>query len=121
MSKNGKSGWLVLKGDWGGQIYLTVPAKLVGRGADIATLLRELDAAAWSCNEGDGASYYYAKDGRSTLLAKLFKRVGRSDLSRKNWVIGGMGGGYLTDGLWLHEEFSDTHWTARARELLKLK
>lgn len=90
-SKNGT--WLVFEGDWGGQMYLTVPVALV-RNVDAKkfhALLKTLDAAAWSCNDGMGRSYYPYTPAE----------VG-SDVS--DGVPGGMGGGKLLDGLWLHPE-----------------
>lgn len=77
----------VLQGDFGGQVYLTVP--VVGTDKrNIETLLSELDAIAWSVNEGDGAS-------KSTC-----------DYKRCKEVSGGMGGGMMVIGaVWMHEEF----------------
>lgn len=98
--------WLVLQGDYGGQIYLTVPKSLVGANADARTLLAELDAKAWDCNEGEGASVYL------------------HTATKNNGVSGGMGGGELTNELWLHDEFladATTDWVARARELLDMQ
>lgn len=98
--------WLVLEGDYGGQIYLTVPKSLVGENADTKTLLAELDAKAWDCNEGEGASVYL------------------HTATKNNGVSGGMGGGELTSYLWLHEEFtsdSSTDWLAHARKLLDMQ
>jgi hypothetical protein len=81
--------FLVLRGDWGGQIYLTVPAKLLGDNAQPLELLQKLDEAAWDCNEGEGASM--------SLQPHKNLRLG---------VFGGMGGGQLlADGVWLHEKF----------------
>ncbi len=77
----------VLQGDYGGQIYLTVPVIGTGR-QNIDTLLSELDAIAWPDNEGDGAS-------RITGDNKRYKDVS-----------GGMGGGRMVYGaVWMHEEF----------------
>lgn len=123
--------WLVLEGDWGGQIYLTVPWHLVGENAKIGNLLTRLDKLCWPYNKGDGASAYLI-DGVT---------VG---------VCGGMGGGGLNeDGLWLHpallgesefvgehaalqqvvdelrgatcEQVKSMQWDAVARELLDMQ
>lgn len=81
----GPKRWLVLEGDWGGQIYLTVPWHLVGKGANIISLLAQLDRLAWPSNEHDGVNVYLTDE--------------------MHGVSGGMGGGKLEDGLWLHPEF----------------
>ncbi|MFH1430356.1 MAG: hypothetical protein ABIG71_02410 [Candidatus Uhrbacteria bacterium] len=126
--------YLVLDGDWGGQIFLTCPVELIpgltydtvdgnpfvtgGSTDQIWKLLEELDRFAWPSNEGDGAAMHLemADEGEG--------------------VSGGMGGGETTDGLWLHREFEGTgdatlyatgggrarpelgQWRARAMELL---
>ena len=96
--------WLVLEGDWGGQVYLTIPWNLVRPFAEITGLLKEMDGIAWPGDENRGASahlYLPSEHGRT------------SDAG----VSGGMGGGILTDDLWLHNEFDET-MRNRARELL---
>ena len=88
--------WLVLEGDYGGQIYLTLPWRLVRKGAKIARLLCELDQFAWECNGGDGTDVHVV-DGDC------------------NWLDVDM----LKDGLWVHPEFEPRH-VERARKLLGL-
>lgn len=156
--------WLVMEGDWGGQIYLTCPLNLlrprpevvaldtseerdpsremIERAALLAAgvppdevgamcwrpdsvlmmfsdkgyraLLHELDQAGWACNEGEGGGMYLHE---VSAIAPLFG------------VSGGMGGGALTEGLWLHDKFTTgldigpkpedpTYWPRRAAELL---
>jgi hypothetical protein len=85
--------WLVLEGDWGGQIYLTIPWRLVGHDALVGALLHWLDWLAWECNEGDGAR------------ASLYDPTRHGD-DPEEGIDGGMGGGELRDGLWLHDEFA---------------
>jgi len=46
-----------------------------------------LDNIAWSCNEGEGAGFY-------------FERMRSGD-----GIIGGMGGGATGDDLWVNNEF----------------
>ena len=78
-------GAAVLEGDWGGQIFATCPARLVE--CDHDALLRvtlDLDSVLWG--EPDGASVRYE-----------VRAVGSS-------VPGGMGGGELVEGVWVHEE-----------------
>ncbi len=98
--------WLVLEGDWGGQIYVTVPWRLVVADARVDLLLSELDRIAWSCNDGAGC------------FSHLYDPRLCGDLP-VDGVSGGMGGGALEDGLWLHGEFGNA-CRARATELLHL-
>ena len=104
LRKNAKRIWLVLEGDHGGQIYLTVRLDKLGDGALFASLLKKLDTAAWPENDlGDSWDLYL------------------TDHPRRG-VEGGMGGGRLRDGVWLHEEFHrDKKWRKMVREELKLK
>ncbi len=118
--------WLVMSGDWGGQIYLTVPLKFVGPKAKILELLKEMDEFAWSCNEGRGGDVgiYSPSDPRAIAKGII--------CNRRDGFMGGMGGGYLVFGLWIHREFrrctscgdeceKRTDWVFRATELLDLK
>ena len=63
--------YIVLEGDWGGQIYLTAPEHLVDRSKE-KELLRAMDRIAWACNEGDGAQVSVVDDatamGSVTLI-----------------------------------------------------
>ena len=112
--------WLVLEGDYGGQIYLSVPLQCVARNARIGQLLREMDTLAWRCNSHYGAS---ARLVRSRSIAELERDCGefaREDVAtafgHESWnsfvaenrmfISGGMGGGRLSEKqLWLHDEF----------------
>ncbi len=83
-----EDGVAILQGDWGGQIYAVIPARLIRCSpATLQRLLLDLDTAAWSCNENEGASIYYER-----------KPAGAG-------VGGGMGGGKSTGALWVHPEF----------------
>jgi hypothetical protein len=95
--------WLVMTGDCGGQVYLTVPWKLVGPEPELDRLLIRLDVAAWGAgNDNDMFAHYLLMPDNSDHV-----------------VDGGMGGGELTKSLWLHEEFrGDFEWTKLACELL---
>ena len=100
--------YLVLEGDWGGQIYLTVPFSKVGLNAKLGELLQMLDKAAWSCNDEEGA-------GIALYPVKNLRRG----------VFGGMGGGELTSSVWLHpdedfDQFRSDGMTA-IRQLLDLR
>lgn len=77
---------VIFEGDWSGQIYLTCPMKYVHCSEDILlNLLVTLDDYDWHCNGGDG---------RGILFEVLPFGAG---------VPGGMGGGAIVDGLWIHE------------------
>ncbi len=93
---------LVLEGDWGGQIYLTVPWTLVGEDPQIAELHQILDEIAWACNGGEGMHMYFVD-------------------SREEDVAGGMGGGLLCETVWMHPKFAGNAVVeAEVRALLKL-
>lgn len=80
-------GTVVMKGDYGGQIYLTCPMKYVKcRERILHELLYEIDELEWSCNQGFGVEIKYrrAKSG--------------------DGVSGGIGGGLVEDGLWIHPD-----------------
>jgi hypothetical protein len=81
--------WILMEGDWGGQVYLTIPLRLVTASPSaVMEVLKLIDSIAWDCNEGEGAEVYLKR-------AECGKCIG-----------GGMGGGIFYDRLWLHPEFS---------------
>ena len=83
-------GVAILQGDWGGQIYAVIPARMICCSIDtLQRLLLDLDTEAWSCNENEGASIYYERKPAGTGVA------------------GGMGGGASTGELWIHPEFDE--------------
>ena len=53
---NGEKRWLVFGGDWGGQVFATVPFELVADVSepDIDAFLKACDEIAWPSNEGEG-------------------------------------------------------------------
>lgn len=78
-------GAAILEGDWGGQIFATCPARLVECSHDaLMRLTLDLDSVLWG--EPDGASVRYE-----------VRSVGSP-------VPGGMGGGEIVEGVWVHEE-----------------
>jgi hypothetical protein len=81
---------LIMEGDWGGQIYLTCPVRLVHCSEEaLENLLTDLDDIAWDCNEGKGTGIYY--------------EVRKPD----EWLSAGMGGGFVSDTLWVYPEFDN--------------
>src|SRR4051812_18841606 len=94
-------GAVVLEGDWGGQIYVTAPAKAVlCDETALDLLLRDLDAIAWPGNDHDGARVFYERAA-----------VGKG-------VAGGMGGGVVLPGVWVHDEFEQLGLGDAIREVI---
>lgn len=114
--------WLVLEGDWGGSIFLTIPWELIGPKANIGKLLRELDQAVWGdCNEGEGGSIHITSPEFNRQLNKEISEESDTPLdyvyTPLDYVFGGMGGGkMLPKAIWLLEEIQDK--MPRAKELL---
>jgi hypothetical protein len=78
-------GCVVLEGDDGGQIYAVFPAHEVLCGQPtLETLLRDLDSICWPGNDLDSACVFFEAQPLGTP------------------VIGGMGGGIVQDGGWIH-------------------
>jgi hypothetical protein len=74
---------VVMEGDSGGTIYLTCPARLVACDESaLHELLVELDSHKWKDMEGAAVLYERAPVGSG--------------------ISGGMGGGIVIDGVWLH-------------------
>ena len=89
-AKQVSNGMAVLVGDFGGQIYLTCPMKHIKCDEKtLEKLLREIDSFEWDCNEGDGICVTYMRG------------------NPKDYVSGGMGGGLVEDGLWIHPDIAD--------------
>ena len=75
---------MILEGDYGGQIYLTCPMKYVKCSENtILGLLESIDKIEWDDSEGTGVFFEIVPIGQG--------------------VAGGMGGGAVIDGIWLHE------------------
>jgi hypothetical protein len=74
---------VIFEGDDGGTIYLTIPVREVACGeATLRQLLFDIDAMCWSDTRGARVVYEVVPVGAA--------------------VAGGMGGGQVIDGLWLH-------------------
>ena len=86
-AKSDPNTYVVMEGDWGGQIYLTCPVKYVICDQDmLIKILKKLDHMCWECNEGEGAAIRY------------------ETFDQGEGISGGMGGGIAIDGLWIHPE-----------------
>jgi len=103
-AKSYVDGVVVLEGDYGGQIYVVCPASLVCCGQEaLEKLLRDLDGIAWACNADypRSAGVFYER------------------LPVGSGVDGGMGGGLVIDGVWVHEELSDPRLKSRICEVIE--
>ena len=85
----GSQNYLVLEGDYGGQIYVVIPKSLILCNNDVINiLLYTLDDFAWENDED--ANFYFR------------------DFYPGDVVPGGMGGGMALDKeIWVHKEFSE--------------
>jgi len=94
-------GVVILEGDDGGQISLTCPSSQVRCSeATLQQLLKDIDAREW--NDLSGARLFYERMPVSATVA------------------GGMGGGKVTDGVWVHDRLAeDQALTARITEVIK--
>jgi hypothetical protein len=73
----------VMEGDYGGQIYFVCPVRHIRCDAEtLSRLLTDLDALGWDDPDGAGLYFEFALPGAS--------------------IAGGMGGGTVSDGVWLH-------------------
>jgi hypothetical protein len=93
-AKKHVDGAVVLEGDWGGTVYATCPVKYINATHDeIVALCQDLEKTFWGCNvtetdQGGWGVYYEVKKPGSG-------------------VWGGMGGGCVLDGLWVHDDLDD--------------
>jgi len=84
-AKKYKEAYLIMEGDYGGQIYLTIPVeKIQCSEKNLFDLLNYLDDLSWKYSEG--AKLFYEKIKEKTIVA------------------GGMGGGVITSDLWVHSD-----------------
>jgi hypothetical protein len=80
---------VVMQGGSGAQIYLTVPVKYVSCDGDsLVALLTSLDAIEWNDPAQASVSFELAPIGSG--------------------IYGGMGGGSVIDGIWMHPRLSDS-------------
>lgn len=88
-----ENSYVVADGDWGGQVYFTIPAAEVACSEErVRQLVREVDQVCWGGQEEGslGVNFRSGTPGEG--------------------VVGGMGGGVLRGGLWVHDEISQLGW-----------
>ena len=80
--------WWILEGDWGGQIYATIPTHLTGFSEQsLRKLLHTVDQKSWACNKGQG-----------TFLSIEEGMVGSFSVHNM--------GARLEKGIWINPEFN---------------
>jgi len=78
---------VILEGDYGDQVYVTCPVQRVRCSeAELDQLLRDLDALEW--DDPQGASVFYER------------------VPTGAGVAGGMGGGEVAEGVWVHDRLA---------------
>lgn len=83
-----KDSYLVMEGDYGGQIYLSIPVHLIKCDKiTINKLLLIIDDIQW--NDEDGAGIYFER-----------LKIGEN-------LTGGMGGGKALNSIWVHENLGN--------------
>jgi hypothetical protein len=91
--------YAILEGDYGGQTYVTVPAKLVRCDEQVLrSLLQDLDELGWDNPEGRKLTYWKHKMGEH--------------------FGGGMGGAEARDDVWVHERLLELRLEDRIRKVI---
>lgn len=92
-------GAVIFEGDYGGQIYATCPASMIRCDeAMLDRLLSDLDALCW-CDLTNARVFYERR------------AIGKG-------VSGGMGGGRITDDVWVHPRIASLNLTSAIRDTL---
>lgn len=94
--ENYENSCAVLFGDWGGEVYASIPLKLIPEKTpkDVHELAIRLEQVCWSCN-------ITADDPSGGAMANYRPHEPGKGIS------GGMGGGFMGDGLWKSERMPD--------------
>src|SRR3989442_14304598 len=91
--------YAILEGDYGGQTYLTAPAKLIKCDEQVLRhLLQDLDELAWHDPDGQHLTYWKHKVGEH--------------------FGGGMGGADATGDVWVHERLRELGIEDRIRKVI---
>jgi hypothetical protein len=100
-ARSNPRGAVILDGDYGGQIFATSPARLVRcTEARLQHLAEELEVTLWNSTRAFSASVVY------------------EEAPPGSHISGGMGGGRVEDGVWVHEEIHQIGWAARVEGIL---
>jgi hypothetical protein len=87
----------VFEGDYGGQIYLVARVSRISCSEQVLVhLLSELDSLAWKDTQGAGLFFEEAEIGQS--------------------IPGGMGGGIVTEGTWIHSNLQQ--YSSKVEDIL---
>ncbi|MFN3431388.1 MAG: tetratricopeptide repeat protein [Candidatus Sericytochromatia bacterium] len=93
---------VIAEGDSGGQVYFTCPVRLIRcTEAELMLLLEDVDATRWGAFDNGGAGLYYER------------------LSVGDGVWGGMGGGVINEGVWVHDGLCDVGDDAAVRAVVE--
>lgn len=99
-----KDAVLIMEGDDGGQIYVVSPMTLVKCDKSILDqLLNDLDEIAWGGSDNGGKGIYYEK-----------RKVGER-------ISGGMGGGEVSNGVWVHSMFKEKGYELQIKDVIEGK
>lgn len=94
-------GIAILEGDDGGQIYVVCPAKLIHCSEEaLSMLLLDIDEIEWPGNDPNMRRVYFES-----------RRGGLG-------IPGGMGGGKVTDELWIHPRLLERGISQEIKEVL---
>jgi len=97
--------FIVSDGDWGGQVYFTIPKSMIHKDAQVIALTRFVDEREWDCNELDGYTVYEMNPYSDS------QEYGELMDEDYDWNIisGGCGGGVLLeDSLWIHPDIPES-------------
>jgi hypothetical protein len=102
-AKKTENAVMSMDGDSGGQIYVVAPMKYVKCSESVLKqLLNDLDLIAWEHDEVDALIFYE--------VAEIGGIIG-----------GGMGGGKIIDGIWVHDEFVEKGYKEQIIEIISGK
>jgi hypothetical protein len=98
-AKSVSDGVIIFEGDDGGQIYLVCPASLVNCCVEtLQQLLEDIDILMWK--DMSAARIFYERH------------------SIGSGIVGGMGGGLVTEDLWVHERIRKLQLELNIREVI---
>lgn len=103
-AKTIKNACVIFEGDYGGQIYLTCPMKYVQCSeSTLHKLWKSIDKIEWDSND--------------IYQQGIFYEV----ISVGQGVAGGMGGGRVVDGLWIHKRLENAGLREKIADIIANK